>query len=174
MKKLVAVFIALYFISMGTMVVWGFIDKQNKEKILESTGTGSDGINQQQKKSDKTTTQPDSSNQQTASYPNQTSSSPPNNSQSTTNGGSTTIPTGISMADVAKHKTAQDCWLVINGNVYDITKYIDLHPGGADLILMECGKDATQAYNTQGGRGRGHSARADRELANFLVGKLSN
>ena len=36
MKKVVAIFIAFYFLAMGTMFVWGFIDKQQKERGLES------------------------------------------------------------------------------------------------------------------------------------------
>ena len=74
--------------------------------------------------------------------------------------------------DLSNHKAQNDCWIAINGNVYDVTKYLDQHPGGSDLILMMCGKDATQAYNTQGGRGRGHSSRADTLLGQYLIGKL--
>lgn len=31
---------------------------------------------------------------------------------------------------VSKHRTSQDCWVVLNGEVYDITTYLDFHPGG--------------------------------------------
>jgi hypothetical protein len=38
------------------------------------------------------------------------------------------------LADVAKHNSATDCWMVINDKVYDVTSFIDEHPGG-DVIL---------------------------------------
>jgi cytochrome b involved in lipid metabolism len=99
----------------------------------------------------------------------------PNNANEATSG-STSLPAKeniYTVWDLSNHKTQNDCWIAINGNVYDVTKYLDQHPGGADLILMMCGKDATQAYKTQGGRGKGHSSRADALLSQFLIGKLN-
>ena len=79
---------------------------------------------------------------------------------------------GYTLWDISNHKTQNDCWVAINGNVYDVTKYLDQHPGGSDLILMVCGKDATRAYKTQGGRGGEHSSRADSQLAEYIIGTL--
>ncbi|CAA6668011.1 unnamed protein product [Spirodela intermedia] len=39
------------------------------------------------------------------------------------------------LADVSKHNTHEDCWLVIDGKVYDVTKFLDDHPGGDDVLL---------------------------------------
>lgn len=39
------------------------------------------------------------------------------------------------MEEVSQHSSEGDCWLVIRGKVYDVTKYVDLHPGG-DIILV--------------------------------------
>ena len=36
--------------------------------------------------------------------------------------------------------------MVINGNVYDLTDFIDAHPGGANIILKYAGRDATEAF----------------------------
>jgi cytochrome b involved in lipid metabolism len=47
------------------------------------------------------------------------------------------------MSDVASHNSASDCWLVVDGSVYDVTSFISEHPGGND-ILKGCGKDATK------------------------------
>jgi cytochrome b involved in lipid metabolism len=80
-------------------------------------------------------------------------------------------PTGITAAEVAKHNKPSDCWIIISGNVYDVGSYLALHPGGTDVIVPFCGRDATQAFNTQGGRGR-HSSRATTELQKHLVGPL--
>lgn len=139
MKKTVAVFIVLFVVTMGTMVVWGFIEKQAKEN-----------------------TSPPLPTQNNASNP----------SSNTQNATSQTASKTYSAAEVSKHKTKNDCWIIINSNVYDVTDYLDFHPGGADMILMVCGKDATREFSTQGGRGMPHPAKADAQLANYLIGKL--
>ena len=50
------------------------------------------------------------------------------------------------MDEVAKHKSADDCWVVIKGKVYDVTKFLPDHPGGKGAILMYAGKDATEEF----------------------------
>jgi len=50
------------------------------------------------------------------------------------------------LEDVKKHNRSNDAWMVINGKVYDVTKYIPFHPGG-NKILMGVGKDGTSLYN---------------------------
>ena len=39
------------------------------------------------------------------------------------------------LTQVALHNTAEDCWIVLDGGVYDLTKYIATHPGGKTIIL---------------------------------------
>ena len=51
-----------------------------------------------------------------------------------------------SLEDVAKHNKRYDCWTVWKGKIYDITTYIEKHPGG-DKILAGAGKDCTKLYN---------------------------
>ena len=36
----------------------------------------------------------------------------------------------VSLAEVKKHNTKTDLWIVIHGHVYDVTKWKDTHPGG--------------------------------------------
>jgi L-lactate dehydrogenase (cytochrome) len=56
--------------------------------------------------------------------------------------------------EVAKHKSPvpeikansssrESCWVIIKGEVYDVTNFLDDHPGGAAIILKYGGKDAT-------------------------------
>ena len=77
-------------------------------------------------------------------------------------------PTAFSLADVRKHGSASSCWAAIDGGVYDLTRWIDAHPGGSDAILGICGTDATAAFDAQHG-GQGSPAR---ELAALKVGVL--
>lgn len=48
---------------------------------------------------------------------------------------------------VAKHSTPKSCWVVLYGNVYDVTDFLPQHPGGARIILQLAGKDATDEYD---------------------------
>merc|ERR1711998_719445 len=36
----------------------------------------------------------------------------------------------LTMANIAKHNTRDDCWIIVDGKAYDVTKFIDAHPGG--------------------------------------------
>ncbi|CCC66836.1 hypothetical protein NCAS_0A02780 [Naumovozyma castellii] len=52
----------------------------------------------------------------------------------------------IDPSEVARHNTPADCWIVINGVVYDLTSFIPVHPGGADIIKSNAGKDVTAIF----------------------------
>merc|ERR1719373_474922 len=54
---------------------------------------------------------------------------------------------GYTLEEVAKHTTKQDCWVVVNGEVLDVTKFLSEHPGGELAILTFAGKDATEEFN---------------------------
>jgi len=69
-----------------------------------------------------------------------------------------------SLLDIADHNTKEDCWLAIEGKVYDVTEFIPSHPGG-DKIINGCGKDATQMFSK-------HPASAKEKLPNYLIGSL--
>ena len=53
------------------------------------------------------------------------------------------------MSDLAAHGTQVDCWVGIDGNVYDLTAFVDKHPGGSDEIVDLCGTDGTSAFTGQ-------------------------
>ncbi|KAJ2607523.1 hypothetical protein H4S08_004800 [Coemansia sp. RSA 1365] len=51
--------------------------------------------------------------------------------------------------EVAKHNKKDDCWIVINNKVFNITRYLDFHPGGRAQLMRVAGKDGTALfYNT--------------------------
>ena len=52
------------------------------------------------------------------------------------------------LEEIAKHNTEESLWLIINGKVYDVTKFLEEHPGGPKAFLNRGGKDATRAFNS--------------------------
>ena len=54
---------------------------------------------------------------------------------------------GIRMEEVAKHSSKTDCWVVVAGEVLDVTSFLSEHPGGELAILTFAGKDATEEFN---------------------------
>lgn len=76
-----------------------------------------------------------------------------------------------SLQDVAGHARREDCWVAIDGQVYDLTGFIPQHAPGPELVVPSCGKDATQAWATKG-VGRPHSAYAKELLVKTRIGKL--
>ncbi|KAI9216893.1 acyl-CoA dehydrogenase/oxidase [Blastocladiella britannica] len=52
----------------------------------------------------------------------------------------------FSLDEVAKHKSATDAWIVVKDHVYDVTKFIAVHPGGRKILLKHIGTDATKPW----------------------------
>lgn len=80
----------------------------------------------------------------------------------------------IALAELARHHRADDCWLAIDGAVYDLSAYGPLHPAEPEVLTAWCGREASEAYRTKGlpGGGRPHSARADAMLPRYRIGTL--
>jgi cytochrome b involved in lipid metabolism len=78
----------------------------------------------------------------------------PTSPTSTQNPTPAPTPGIYTIADVQKHATKESCWSVVDGNVYDLTTWIDRHPGGAQAILGMCGTDGSAAYHGQHGNAR--------------------
>ncbi|ANB15509.1 Cyb5p [Sugiyamaella lignohabitans] len=71
----------------------------------------------------------------------------------------------ISLAEVSKHTKQDDMWVVINGKVYDVSKFVDEHPGGEEVISDVAGKDCTREFEDVG-----HSEDAVEILERLFVG----
>merc|ERR1712176_956807 len=54
---------------------------------------------------------------------------------------------GLTMEEVAKHVTKEDCWVVLHNNVLNVTSFLSQHPGGELAILTFAGKDATAEFD---------------------------
>lgn len=80
--------------------------------------------------------------------------------------------TTLSLAEITKHNSASDCWLLISNQVYDVTNYLSAHPGGVGVISQYCGQEATVPFQTKD-RGRDHSSYAYQLLGNYLLGSLN-
>ncbi|KAA1466469.1 cytochrome b5 [Dentipellis sp. KUC8613] len=73
----------------------------------------------------------------------------------------------ITYAQLLEHNKKDNLWALIHGKVYDVTKFLDEHPGGDEVILSEAGKDATEAFEDVG-----HSDEARELLPGMLVGEF--
>ena len=73
----------------------------------------------------------------------------------------------FTMTEVARHSTANSCYLVINNNVYDVSSYIDSHPGGREAITSRCGQEVSGIF------AQIHSNRAWDLLAAYKIGSVA-
>jgi cytochrome b involved in lipid metabolism len=81
---------------------------------------------------------------------------------------SSTPQAGITRAQVEMRNSKNACWSIIDEKVYDLTRWIDSHPGGPSYIQFICGKDGTNSFKAQ------HSGRPNptARLVDFLLGPL--
>ncbi|KAF5303087.1 hypothetical protein FQR65_LT08418 [Abscondita terminalis] len=73
----------------------------------------------------------------------------------------------VTLKEVSFHDSSSDCWVVIYDRVYDVTKFLNEHPGGRDILLEYGGRDASWAF-----RSSGHSKSALYALKLYYVGEL--
>ncbi|XP_005178652.1 cytochrome b5 [Musca domestica] len=66
-------------------------------------------------------------------------------------------------------KNGKPVWIIIKGDVYDVTTFVKEHPGGEDLIIEYAGRDATKAFNDVG-----HSIDAIQQMKSFKIGVVDN
>ncbi|KAL8601123.1 Cytochrome b5 [Nucella lapillus] len=69
--------------------------------------------------------------------------------------------------EVKSHKDSKSTWLIVHDKVYDVTKFLDEHPGGEEVLLEQAGSDATEAFEDVG-----HSTDARDLMKDYLIGEL--
>eukprot|EP01041_Mallomonas_annulata_P001765 gene1765-3416_t len=72
--------------------------------------------------------------------------------------------------EVAKHNTAEDCWVIYNGKVYDITKWVDRHPGGREILQLTAGRDISIAFESY----HPFTRKAHEVLPKYEIGTATN
>jgi hypothetical protein len=75
----------------------------------------------------------------------------------------------IDAATLAEHGSLDNCWMAIEGKVYDFTNYVPQHPTPPFVLEPWCGKEATEGMRTKG-YGRDHSPAAWAMMEPYLVG----
>jgi len=73
----------------------------------------------------------------------------------------------FTLAEVTAHNTKKDLYMVIHDKVYDVTSFVDEHPGGEEVLLDVGGQDGTEAFEDVG-----HSDEAREILDGLLVGTV--
>jgi cytochrome b involved in lipid metabolism len=56
--------------------------------------------------------------------------------------------TPYALSDIAKHNSEDDCWVIVLGSVYDMTHFLDMHPGGKEAVIPSCGTDGSVQFNS--------------------------
>ena len=84
----------------------------------------------------------------------------------------TETPTTVvyTKAQVAQKNSRTACWAIVSGSVYNLTDWINKHPGGASAIASLCGVDATEAFEGK----HGGDARPSSVLESYYLGPLTD
>jgi len=77
----------------------------------------------------------------------------------------------VGIEEIAKHNSPSDCWLIIDNKVYDVSNFLNLHPGNPETIIPYCGKEATNAFMTKDkANPKPHSKKAQDLLEEYYIG----
>jgi cytochrome b involved in lipid metabolism len=74
----------------------------------------------------------------------------------------------LSISEIKTHNSKSDCWSIVNSNVYNLTTYVQSHPGGASVIANICGKDGSKAFANQ----HNTQSKPNNVLSGFLLGPI--
>ncbi|XP_068003674.1 cytochrome b5 [Melanerpes formicivorus] len=71
------------------------------------------------------------------------------------------------LEEVQKHNNSQSTWFIVHNRIYDVTKFLDEHPGGEEVLREQAGGDATENFEDVG-----HSKDARALSETFIIGEL--
>lgn len=74
----------------------------------------------------------------------------------------------LSTSEIKNHNAKADCWSIVNGKVYNLTSYVQRHPGGNAVIANICGKDGTSSFTNQ----HNTQNKPNSVLTGFLLGSV--
>ncbi|XP_036891725.1 cytochrome b5 [Sturnira hondurensis] len=75
--------------------------------------------------------------------------------------------TYYTLEEIQKHNHSKSTWLILYNKVYDLTTFLEQHPGGEEVLREQAGRDATENFEDVG-----HSTDA-RELSKmYIIGEL--
>lgn len=77
------------------------------------------------------------------------------------------------MAELARHKSKEDCWQAYGGKVYNVTPFLKYHPGGVPELMRAAGKDGEFFFGLFGAGGRELMDLAGTELFSELRSRCS-
>ncbi|XP_056868642.1 cytochrome b5 isoform X1 [Takifugu flavidus] len=79
-------------------------------------------------------------------------------------------PSGVKyfrLSEIEEQKSIKSTWIIINYKVYDVTKFLEEHPGGEEVLREHAGGDATESFEDVG-----HSTDAREMAGSLLMGEL--
>jgi cytochrome b involved in lipid metabolism len=83
-------------------------------------------------------------------------------------------PAGLTAAVAAQHNQADDCWLIVDNNIYNVTDYIAQGLSGGQAVVPYCGRDATTVFDSEGKNSSPADFTMDRQiLEQYYIGSLS-
>uniref|UniRef100_A0A8C1H0L8 Cytochrome b5 n=1 Tax=Cyprinus carpio carpio TaxID=630221 RepID=A0A8C1H0L8_CYPCA len=71
------------------------------------------------------------------------------------------------LSEVEERNSFKSTWIIIHNKVYDVTKFLEEHPGGEEVLLEQAGGDATESFEDVG-----HSSDAREMASSFVIGEL--
>lgn len=71
------------------------------------------------------------------------------------------------LSEVEERNTFRSTWIIINHGIYDVTKFLEEHPGGEEVLREQAGGDATESFEDVG-----HSTDARIMSEGFKIGEL--
>ncbi|XP_067107732.1 cytochrome b5 [Osmerus mordax] len=71
------------------------------------------------------------------------------------------------LSEIEERNTFKCTWIIIHHNIYDVTKFLEEHPGGEEVLREQGGGDATESFEDVG-----HSSDAREMAASMVIGEL--